>query len=283
MMRCVPRVVFAATAFLAIPWHFAQAQTSNIATIEKALLGQWVVRIGEDQRTRQMIVRDIKQDGNRILVNAVYGWSDANTGPTLSVARIENGAIVFELVNSNNTQILAKSTAGDWLEGTFRYTNGTQASAVLERTSTSTEVRVFPSSPSAIIAATAQPTADQLEELLYGSWAVTIGDNGRIYRLDLRAVKQEGDRRAIDAVYGWTGGEPKPAPMMIGVDNGVVTLDLLTGAGARITVKSFTPRRFVGQYIDRDGKQFITRIMLEGHDAAAEATVASPASAGQRA
>jgi hypothetical protein len=274
MRRITFIIALAALVSASVPPAFAQdmtpvaviAEPASADKLEAFLRGTWLVTVSGQQRTRQMVVRDTKPDGNRFAIGSFYGWSDTTPTPVSAAARIENGIVMFDLTTGANGQIQARSTADNRLDGTFKNPDGRVNPVSLERMSTSTELRRVSNSPTAILGTAAAPKAVDLEELLYGSWLVTVGREVRTRTMEIRTVQEEGGKFVAETVYGWTDGNPRPAPMTVGVENGIVSLDLVTSAKARIVAKSVAPDRFVGTFTLPDGKEQAVRLMLTGNE-----------------
>ncbi len=234
--------------------------------LEAFFRGTWLVTVQGQQRTRQMVVRDGKMEGDRFVLNALYAFSDSGPSKAAGAARVENGVVALELTTGAGSTITARTTGESRLDGTFQAPTGAPLPIAIERMSTSTEWRRVSNTPTAILAPAAPVKVADLEEMLYGTWLVTVGQSGMTRNLEIRSIEESTGKLTADAVYGWTNGDPKPAPMSITVEQGIVTLDFTNSVKSRILVKSASPDRFVGTLTQADGKEFPARLMLTGND-----------------
>lgn len=245
--------------------------------LEAYLRGTWVVTVDGQPRTRQMIIRGLRPDGDGYALDALYGWSDVTPTAVTAKARVESGIVILDLRTQANSAIVARSVGDDRLDGVFRNPGGRDSPLRTERISANTAARALSTLPTPILPASTPTTVEMVESLLYGTWLATVGSEVRTRNLEIRSVRMEGARLIADAVYGWSEAtNPKPAPMIVTVDGGLVTLDLTTSAGSRIVANSVEPDRFVGTFTDKDGKSTSVRLSLTGNVVVAAAPAGSP-------
>ncbi|MBI4184309.1 MAG: hypothetical protein HY521_09955 [Proteobacteria bacterium] len=107
-----------------------------------------------------------------------------------------------------------------------------------------------------VFAADSTPGEADVERLLVGTWTIQVGNQERTRTLEIRDLKQEGKEFVAESVYGYTGGNPKPIPMRVVVERGVVSMDLTSPAGSRIEARSLGPGHFAGYMQTEQGRRF---------------------------
>ena len=122
MFRSIRVLVLAALACTASP---PPVQAAPVDDARAALVGQWIIQVGRENRQRLLVIEDVRQAADGALsARGRYNYIDAEPGPVDITVKPQGTGFAFGFQTTGKAVYAAHTTEADKFGGTLNFTNG---------------------------------------------------------------------------------------------------------------------------------------------------------------